>query len=233
MNYKEIKLVAILQKMKLFSPPLRHTERRHAIGERRGRIVRRRVHWCWQHCGRSSCCWIWKRGTRDREGRGRVTAIQHGVGKSTQTGVWEQRGIASTLVRICWQGRTFYRYIWGASWWFTTASCLWMFRSACFWEARHFWSVIHPRRTRRVHCLQSKHHSHNVTVDGILCAYSITAITVGRRFRVGDMLPRRAVPLVVRGDTELNIDDCRPNMLEEGMLYVEAPGIVPELKEEL
>ena len=48
----------------------------------------------------------------------------------------------------------------------------------------------------------------------------------------GDMLPCRVVPLV-RGDTELNIDDCRPNTLEEGMLYVEAPGIVPELKGEL
>ena len=45
----------------------------------------------------------------------------------------------------------------------------------------------------------------------------------------GDTLPCREVPHVAKGATELNIDDCRPNILEEGMLYVEAPGIVPEL----
>ena len=50
----------------------------------------------------------------------------------------------------------------------------------------------------------------------------------------GGMLPWRVVvPLDARGDTELNIDDCRPNTPDEGMLYVEAPGIVPELKGEL
>ena len=36
--------------------------------------------------------------------------------------------------------------------------------------------------------------------------------------------PCREVPLVAKGDIELNIDaDCRPNMLEGGMLYVEGP----------